>query len=201
MKSFQRSSILFLVSGALGAACTAATPAPEPGARPAAESANAVDASVPIEVFLQRKAPGLIVTRMPGGEIAIEIRNSSARGGEGTSPLFMLDGVPFEPGPGGVLRGIDPSEIATFKVLRPAESGLYGSQGLNGVVLITTKRAPKRSPGRESLGASSTGSRGYVAHRVLRQCGDAERGVHTGIRRHRRTVHDHEVHIAERAQP
>lgn len=146
MRSFQRSSILFLVSGALGAACTAATPAPEPAARPAAESANAVDASVPIEVFLQRKAPGLIVTRMAGGEIAIEIRNASARGGESTSPLFMLDGVPFEPGPGGVLRGIDPTEIATFKVLRPAESGLYGSQGLNGVVLITTKRAPKRRP-------------------------------------------------------
>lgn len=145
MKPIQRVSGLLLVSSAL-AACTPPTPAPQPAGGPAAQSADAVDASVPIEVFLQRKAPGLIVTRTASGEIAVEVRNSSARGGESTSPLFILNGAPFEPGPGGTLRGIDPSEIATLKVLRPAESGLYGMQGANGVVVITTKRARPRTP-------------------------------------------------------
>ena len=145
MKHSRCAVALFLGSSAL-VACIPATPAPAPASGPAAQNADAVDASVPIEVFLQRKAPGLIVTRTASGEIAVEVRNSSARGEDPSAPLFMLNGVPFEPGPGGVLRGIDPSEIATLKVLRPAESGLYGMQGANGVVLITTKRAPKRTP-------------------------------------------------------
>ena len=58
-----------------------------------------------------------------------------------TEPLFLLNGVPYTPGPGGVLVGIDPHEIESIKALKdPAELALYGMRGGNGVIAITTKQ-------------------------------------------------------------
>lgn len=62
------------------------------------------------------------------------IRGQSSYAG-GTSPLVLVDGVPRS------MDDIDVDEIETFSVLKDAAAtAVYGSEGANGVVLITSKR-------------------------------------------------------------
>ncbi|MGH7678680.1 MAG: TonB-dependent receptor plug domain-containing protein [Gemmatimonadaceae bacterium] len=64
--------------------------------------------------------------------------------GGGSEPLFLLNGVPYTPGPGGVLIGINPDDIESIKALKdPTELTLYGMRAGNGVIAITTKQRPK----------------------------------------------------------
>lgn len=98
----------------------------------------------PIERALQRKVPGLVVSRNSNGEIVLQVRGSSSYTGADTPPLYVVDGLPFSPGPGGALTGINPEDIATIKVLKGPETVIYGIDGANGVIVITTKRAKKQ---------------------------------------------------------
>jgi TonB-dependent SusC/RagA subfamily outer membrane receptor len=55
-------------------------------------------------------------------------------------PLFLLNGTPYTPGPGGVLIGINPHDIESIKALKdPADLTMYGMRAANGVIAITTK--------------------------------------------------------------
>ena len=130
--------LLFLLACGGGATTGGAAGGPAP------VNATARDASVPPEVALQRRAAGLIVTRTSEGWIAVRVRGAASDNEEATRPLYVLNGNPFHPGPGGTLVGIDPDQIATLKYLRPAESGLYGIEGANGVVVITTSSSSRR---------------------------------------------------------
>ena len=98
-----------------------------------------------IEAALQRKVPGLVVARTSDGGIALQIRGRSSLTESDLPPLFVMDGLPFHPGPGGALTGVNPSDIESIKVLKGPETSMYGSDGANGVILITTKRAAKKS--------------------------------------------------------
>ena len=96
-----------------------------------------------IERTLEAKVPGLLVTRNPDGTVALQIRGASSFYGSST-PLYVIDDVPISPGPTGILTGINPYDIETIKVLKdPADTGLYGIRGANGVIVITTKHAGK----------------------------------------------------------
>ena len=56
----------------------------------------------------------------------------------GTSPLFILDGVPISSSD---FNTISPSDIESISVLKDASStSIYGARAANGVVVITTKR-------------------------------------------------------------
>lgn len=141
--------LLFLLACGGGATTGGAAGGPAP------VNATARDASVPPEVALQRRAAGLIVTRTSEGWIAVRVRGAASDNEEATRPLYVLNGNPFQPGPGGTLVGIDPDQIATLKYLRPAESGLYGIEGANGVVVITTSSSSRRP----TPAAARTGTR------------------------------------------
>jgi TonB-dependent SusC/RagA subfamily outer membrane receptor len=104
------------------------------------------DSNESIEIALQKKVPRLIVRRTAPGDIALQIRGYSSYNGRETPPLYVLNGVPFQAGPGGALSGINPYDIETIKVSKGAEAGLYGIDGANGVIVITTKQPGKRSP-------------------------------------------------------
>ena len=94
----------------------------------------------PIERTLQAKVPGLIVSRTSDGYISVQIRGPSSFYSS-TQPLYVIDGSPMVPGTGGALSGINPHDIESIRVLKdPAELGIYGMRGANGVILITTKR-------------------------------------------------------------
>ncbi len=92
----------------------------------------------PIETVLQGRFPGVEVTRTQGG-IAVRIRGAASVYAS-TQPLYVLDGVPIQPGPNGVLTGINPYDIESIQVLKtPAETAIYGMRGANGVIVIKTK--------------------------------------------------------------
>ncbi|MDO5607462.1 MAG: TonB-dependent receptor [Capnocytophaga sp.] len=53
----------------------------------------------------------------------------------GSKPLVLVDGVPRS------INDVEPDEIETFSILKDAAAtAVYGAQGANGVVLVTTKR-------------------------------------------------------------
>jgi TonB-dependent SusC/RagA subfamily outer membrane receptor len=94
-----------------------------------------------IEELLNR-IPGVQVMRVAGGEYSVRIRGSQSFYGS-NEPLFVVDGVPLSGIRGGLgaVAGIPPGDIARIDVLKDAAAAIYGSQGANGVILITTKRA------------------------------------------------------------
>jgi TonB-dependent SusC/RagA subfamily outer membrane receptor len=93
------------------------------------------------ELFIGR-FPGVQVLQSGGGLI-IRIRGANSINGS-NEPLYVIDDMPIEPGPGGALVGINPQDIEKIEVLKDAGStGLYGSRGANGVVLIRTVRTKK----------------------------------------------------------
>lgn len=101
----------------------------------------------PIEEILKGRVAGVTVTQGQGG-LVVRIRGVSSFYGN-NEPLYVLDDVPITPGPGGVLKGIDPYDIESINVLKdPAETALYGMRGANGVIVIKTKRPIKnKTPG------------------------------------------------------
>lgn len=99
----------------------------------------------PIEKVLQAKVPGLLVSRAPDGSVAIQIRGPSSFNSS-NEPLYLIDEVPIQPGPGGALNGINPYDIESIRVLKnPADIAIYGMRGANGVIVITMKKPGKRS--------------------------------------------------------
>ena len=88
---------------------------------------------------LAGKIAGVNITQSqgaPGVSPIIRIRGVSSITA-GTTPLFVVDGVPLE---NFNLNLINPQDIESVDVLKDASSAaIYGSRGANGVVLITTK--------------------------------------------------------------
>jgi TonB-dependent SusC/RagA subfamily outer membrane receptor len=94
-----------------------------------------------LQTVLAGRVSGVWVTQAPDGGIAVRIRGSSTVKGN-PEPLYVIDDIPVQPGPGGSLTGINPHDIESIKVLKDAVStAMYGSRGANGVILITTKQA------------------------------------------------------------
>ena len=89
---------------------------------------------------LQGQAPGLMVmsgSGEPSVAASFQIRGINSLS-SGTSPLFILDGVPVSSGD---FNTLNPSDIESISVLKDASStSIYGARAANGVVVITTKR-------------------------------------------------------------
>ena len=99
----------------------------------------------PIEVVLQTKYPGIYVARV-NNELVVQIRGPGSFY-SGGAPLIVIDETPMPSGPGGTLSGLNPYDIESIRVLKnPADIGIYGIRGSNGVVLITTKRPGRPAP-------------------------------------------------------
>lgn len=130
---------------------------------------------------LQGRVSGLVINHtngiVPGGEMNVKIRGTSSIA-SGTSPLYIVDGVPYPSGslsPQGrsdqlsftltsPFNSINPQDIESIEVLKDADAtSLYGSRGANGVILITTKRG---KAGRTSVDANFYGGFGRVTRRL-----------------------------------
>jgi len=115
---------------------------------------------------IENRASGDVARVLSGKASGVQVTNQGGISGSGTSvvirglstfsssnqPLFVVDGVPFQSdtnaqgsfasGNNGSSRflDLDPNNIESVNVLKGlAAATLYGSQGRNGVVLITTK--------------------------------------------------------------
>nr|WP_299389376.1 TonB-dependent receptor plug domain-containing protein [Allomuricauda sp.] len=104
------------------------------------------------------------ISQLLQGRVAgVQITNSSGVNGAGTTvnirglgsvrgssrPLYVIDGIPYSDGfsddQNTELQNLNPSDIQNISVLKGvAASSLYGSAGLNGVVLINTKKGRYR---------------------------------------------------------
>ncbi len=126
---------------------------------------------------LTGKVAGLQVVRSgngPAGSSQIILRGNNSLTGL-SQPLIVIDGIPVDNTTGRVglgasngfyntsldqgntLSDVNPEDIASISVLKgPTAAALYGSQGGNGVILITTKTG-KKQPGLGITVSSSTG--------------------------------------------
>jgi len=95
--------------------------------------------AVSVEQLLAGRISGVMVTRAPGGGISVLIRGPTSFF-LSNEPLYVVDGVPIEPGRGGTLTWINPHDIASIEVLKDgASTAIYGVRGANGVIVIKTK--------------------------------------------------------------
>jgi TonB-linked SusC/RagA family outer membrane protein len=130
--------------------------------------------------MLMGKAAGVQVVQNsgePGSGISIRVRGSSSINA-GSSPLYVIDGLPLDNSPpitsGGAsfdasqprnpLSAINPMDIESIEILKDASAtAIYGARGANGVVLITTKRGKE---GRTSISYNSFAGVQNVANQI-----------------------------------
>jgi TonB-linked SusC/RagA family outer membrane protein len=137
-----------------------------------------------VDKMLQGKAAGLNVTTgsaAPGGAVNVRIRGAGSLRGD-NSPLYVVDGNiismdetidPMSAGNGGgnslmdsqnPLSQISPQDIESIEVLKDASAtAIYGSQGANGVILITTKQGQAAKP---KIVASSTVTSSVISKKI-----------------------------------
>ncbi|OAV67123.1 Outer membrane cobalamin receptor protein, SusC/RagA family [Bacteroidales bacterium Barb6] len=120
-----------------------------------------------INKLLQGRASGVQVLSnngVPGGGVTFLIRGNNSINGS-VDPLYVIDGVFVGTGGGVSLSGgqastnpladINPADIENISILKDANAtAIYGSQGANGVVIITTKRGKLNSKAKISLNIS-----------------------------------------------
>lgn len=79
------------------------------------------------------------------------------------SPLnfYVVDGIPINSD----TWNLSPDDIETYTVLKgPAAAALYGNRGINGAILITTKRGKKNKKGfTVEVNSSTQFNRGFIA--------------------------------------
>jgi TonB-linked SusC/RagA family outer membrane protein len=82
---------------------------------------------------------------VPGAQPLAGIRGQNSINA-GTGPYVVVDGIPLSKS-GGSLNDINPNDIASMEVLKDASAvAIYGTNGSNGVILITTKRGNTGKP-------------------------------------------------------
>ena len=92
---------------------------------------------------LQGRAPGVLVIQngAPGGGATIRVRGVGSIN-KGSDPIYIIDGVQS-----GNINGIQPQEIESMQVLKDASAtAIYGANGSNGVIIVTTKRGKAGKP-------------------------------------------------------
>jgi len=105
--------------------------------------------------LLQGQAAGVSVqtsTGRLGSGVSVKIRGLSSISA-GTSPLWIIDGVPIIAGAGSGAQDtseqspfslINQADIESIEVLKDAAAtSIYGSRGSNGVIIVTTKTGQK----------------------------------------------------------
>jgi TonB-linked SusC/RagA family outer membrane protein len=115
-----------------------------------------------IDQALQGRAAGvtsMATSGAPGGSVSIRVRGQSTINAN-AEPLYVVDGVILQGsdasgaslglgdrlGNGGVssvspISSLNPADIESMEILKDASAtAIYGAQGANGVVLITTKK-------------------------------------------------------------
>lgn len=115
--------------------------------------------------FLQGTVPGLNVglSTVAGGTPPISIRGRVTLSGN-QNVLIIVDGIQYN----GSLSSINPDDIASIDVLKDASStAVYGAQGANGVILITSRRGRYNQKPRIAFSTAYTSQQPTVGLRPL----------------------------------
>ncbi|WP_299713624.1 SusC/RagA family TonB-linked outer membrane protein [uncultured Tenacibaculum sp.] len=96
-----------------------------------------------VDQVLQGRTSGVTVSSSsgsPGSQTKIRIRGTGSSGS--SNPLFIVDGMKVT-----TIDNIAPSDIANIEILKDAaSSAIYGTEGANGVVIVTTKKGRVGGP-------------------------------------------------------
>lgn len=115
--------------------------------------------------FLQGTVPGLNVglSTVAGGTPPISIRGRVTLQGN-QNVLIIVDGIQYN----GSLSSINPDDIASIDVLKDASStAVYGAQGANGVILISSRKGKYNQKPRVSFSSAYTTQKPTVDLRPL----------------------------------
>jgi TonB-dependent SusC/RagA subfamily outer membrane receptor len=129
-----------------GSSQTAETPSPKPASGSGSSTITAEElARTPSETpekALMGRFPGVNVSYTADGGLIVRIRGGSSSLMGNNAPLYVVDGQPVVSEANGSLKGINPNDIESIKVLKDAAStSMYGARGANGVIIIKTKRS------------------------------------------------------------
>lgn len=110
-------------------------------------------APITIDQALQGRVAGVQMTTntgLPGGGVSIQIRGLNSIN-YSNEPIYVIDGVIVNTGTGSYttnpFSALSPSDIESIDVLKDASAAaIYGAQGANGVIIITTKRGKEGKP-------------------------------------------------------
>jgi TonB-dependent SusC/RagA subfamily outer membrane receptor len=107
-------------------------------------SSVAIGGGRTLERLFTGRFAGVTVTEGTGGGLKIRIRGGANSFMAGEEPLFVIDGTAVPAGTGGIVY-LNPYDIERIEVLKnPADVGIYGVRGGNGVIRITTLRPGPR---------------------------------------------------------
>lgn len=105
-----------------------------------------------MEQMLTGRVSGVSVSSTntePGAALKIRIRGDNSINGN-NDPLLVIDGVI-----GGDFESLNPNDIQSMQILKDASAtSIYGSQGANGVIIVTTKQGKIGKLTVEVLGSS-----------------------------------------------
>lgn len=109
--------------------------------------------AISIDQALQGRIAGVQMTQntgMPGGGSSIQIRGLSSINST-NEPIYVIDGVVISSGTGNystnAFSTINPDDIESIDVLKDASAtAIYGAQGANGVIIVTTKKGKVGAP-------------------------------------------------------
>jgi len=97
---------------------------------------------------IQGAAAGVNISQtssVPGAQPAAMVRGQNSINAS-TGPYVVVDGIPLTK-TGGSLNDINPNDIASVEILKDASAvAIYGTNGANGVILVTTKRGTTGKP-------------------------------------------------------
>lgn len=110
--------------------------------------ANAIG-KIDVKAAITNKPITQLSQALQGGVTGLTVMQGSGMAGEdrsnilirgistigGSSPLVLVDGVPFD------INSVDPTTVESITVLKDAAAAsIYGARAANGVILVTTKR-------------------------------------------------------------
>ena len=127
-------------------ACAPATATNSPRITPQLTAADFRDTNDPIDVIIARKVTGVVLVRTASGESILRIRGRSAFSeSEDGSPMYVIDGTTIRSA-GSPLTNMNPHDIESITVLKGPEGAIYGTDALNGVIVVVTKRGGRATP-------------------------------------------------------
>jgi len=108
--------------------------------------------------------------------IQIRLRGTRSLNRSKNDPIYVVDGVPLPD-----ITRINPNDIADITVLKGANAAaLYGSEGVNGAIMITTK-AGRSDRGEVSFSNNTTFSNVYLLPPAQTSFGQGQNGVYSPV--------------------
>ena len=86
--------------------------------------------------YIRGKVPGVQVGQAGPGSMPSIIIRGIGTNSDKTQPLFIVDGVQTDN-----ISTINPNDVDSIDIIKDGTASIYGMQGANGVIIVTTKSA------------------------------------------------------------